>query len=183
MRKVLILHGWHASPPPHWQDWLARELVSRGVIVAFVQLSNPMNPSLALWLREAAEALAALRPDTVVCHSLGNVLWWHLCHTQRALHVESLLMVAPPRDLSDYEAVAEFFPVALPQELYATESLLVTSEDDPYLNKAEALRFARALGVKHISFQNMGHINAASGYGPWPWMLEQVMAQGGHRDS
>lgn len=183
MRKVLILHGWHASPPPHWQDWLARELVSRGVIVAFPQLSDPINPSRELWMQEAVEALEALRPDTVVCHSLGNVLWWHLCHEKRALHVDRLLLVAPPRDLHDYEAVAEFFPVALPQELYARESMLVTSDDDPYLNKAEGLRFARALDVKHVSFQNMGHINTASGYGPWPWILEQVMQQGEQYDS
>jgi len=172
MHKILILYGWHGSAAPHWQDWLARELVSLGHIVAFPQLRNPLTPSKTIWMQEAVEALDALRPDTVICHSLGNVLWWHLCNAGKALHVKRLLMVAPPRELSDYEAVAEFFPVEFPKNLYAEASLLVTSDDDPYLNKSEGLRFARALDVKHIAFQNMGHINSDSGFGPWPWVLE-----------
>ncbi len=174
MQKVLILYGWHGSPAPHWQDWLSKELVSRGYAVAFPQLSDPMNPSKEQWMREAHEALEALHPDIVICHSLGNILWWHLCNENRALHVKRLLMVAPPRDLSDYKEIAAFFPVALPKNLYADEVLMVTSDDDPYLNKSEGIRFARALSVKHVAFQNMGHINVDSGYGAWPWVLEWV---------
>lgn len=174
MTKVLILYGWHGSPSPHWQDWLARELVSLGYMVAFPQLSQPMNPSKAEWMQEAEAAIKAMQPDIVICHSLGNVLWWHLCNEGRTLHVKRLLLVAPPRDLSDYEEIAEFFPVELPNNLHADEALLVTSDDDPYLNKSEGLRFARALNTKHQSFQNMGHINADSGFGPWPWVLDWV---------
>lgn len=174
MRKVLILYGWHASPPPHWQDWLARELVSRGYMVAFPQLSDPMEPKKVQWMHEASEALQACQPDIVICHSLGNILWWHLCNEGLALHVKRLLMVAPPRDLSEYEAISEFFPVDLPENLYSEESLLVTSDDDPYLNKSEGILFARALDIKHKVFQNMGHINADSGFGPWPWVLDWV---------
>ena len=176
MTRVLILYGWHGSPPPHWQDWLARELVSLGYVVAFPQLKDPMNPSKSVWMQEAYEALNDVKPDIVICHSLANVLWWHLCNAKQALHVKRLLLVAPPRDLSEYKEIAEFFPVTLPHTLYAEEAMLVTSDDDPYLNKAEGLRFARALGVKHVAFQNMGHINATSGFGAWPWVLEWVEA-------
>ncbi|MEA1918779.1 MAG: alpha/beta hydrolase [Campylobacterota bacterium] len=172
MSKVLILYGWHASPSPHWQDWLARELVSRGHLVSFPQLSNPMEPKKEIWLQEAKIALDELKPDIVICHSLGNVLWWHLCNEGLALHVKRLLLVAPPRDLREYKEISNFFPVELPVSLYAKESLLVTSDDDPYLNKSEGIRFARALNIKHKVFQNMGHINADSGFGPWPWVLE-----------
>ena len=174
MSKVLILYGWHASPSPHWQDWLARELVSRGYIVSFPQLSSPLEPKKEIWLREAKEVIDALKPDIVICHSLGNILWWHLCNENLALHVKSLLMVAPPRDLREYEEIADFFPVELPKNLFTKESLLVTSDDDPYLNKSEGIRFARALDTKHKVFQNMGHINAESGFGAWPWVLEWV---------
>ena len=174
MKKVLILYGWHASPPPHWQDWLARELVSLGYIVSFPQLSDPLEPKKDIWIREAKEVIDELKPDIVVCHSLGNILWWHLCNEGLSLHVKGLIMVAPPRDLSDYEAIRDFFPVELPKDIYADRSLMVTSDDDPYLNKSEGIRFARALNSKHKVFQNMGHINADSGFGPWPWILEQV---------
>ncbi len=174
MNKILILYGWHGSPPPHWQDWLARELVSIGYIVSFAQLSSPLEPKKEIWMKETKEILDELKPDTVICHSLGNILWWHLCNEGLALHVNRLLMVAPPRDLSEIEAVSDFFPVELPRSLYAKESLMVTSDDDPYLNKSEGIRFARALKTKHKVFQNMGHINTQSGYGAWPWVLEWV---------
>ncbi len=174
MTKVLIFYGWHGSPSPHWQDWLAKELVSLGYIVAFPQLSDPFEPKKDIWLKEAREVIDELKPDIVICHSLGNVLWWHLCNEGLNLHVKRLLLVAPPRDLSEYEAISEFFPVELPKSLYADESLMVTSDDDEYLNKSEGIRFARALKIKHKVFQNMGHINADSGFGAWPWVLDWV---------
>ena len=174
MTKVLLLYGWHASPPPHWQDWLARELVSIGYTVSFPQLSNPLQPKKDIWIKEAKEVIYELKPDIVICHSLGNILWWHLCNEGLGLYVKHLIMVAPPRDLSEYEAIMDFFPVELPGSLYSKESLMVTSDDDPYLNKSEGIRFARALNVKHEVFQNMGHINADSGFGPWPWILNLI---------
>jgi len=178
--KVLILYGWHGSPAPHWQDWLARELASRGYIVAFLQLSDPMQPQKSIWLQEAKAVMDDLRPDTVIAHSLGNILWWHLCNEEDLAPVKRLLMVAPPRDLGDIKELQSFFPVALPKNLKAGCALMVVSDDDPYLNKSESLRFARALGVKQKLFQSMGHINADSGFGPWPWVLAWV--EGGECD-
>jgi len=175
VKKVLILYGWHGSDAPHWQEWLARELSVRDCIVAFPQLSEKMTPQKAVWIREAKAAIDALRPDIVVCHSLGNILWFHLCNQGLANVAQKLLLVAPPRDLSDYEDIRSFFPVTPPVNLHAKEALLVTSADDPYMNPEEAAELARKLHVPHTVLENAGHINASSGFGPWPWVLEWVL--------
>ncbi len=171
--KVLILHGWHGSDAPHWQDWLYHQLREAGYTVAFPQLSDNRQPKKEVWLREAAVAFHTLQPDVVIAHSMGNTLWFHLCNEGLVNRVKRLLLVAPPRDLSDYPEVAEFFPVTL-KDCCADEVLMVSSTDDPYMSKAEAAEFARAHNIKQKVVQNGGHINSDSGFGPWPWVLEWV---------
>ncbi len=174
MVKVLILHGWHGSDAPHWQSWLAQELVVTGNIVAFPQLSDKTAPDLQTWLTEARETFEALRPDVVICHSLANVLWFHLC--PRLHHrVKKLLLCAPPRDLSDHPEVASFFPAVLPETLHAQEVLMCVSDDDPYMSLDESEALAETLGVPLNVLHGAGHINAASGFGPWPWVRDWVL--------
>ncbi len=171
--KVLILHGWHGSEAPHWQDWLYHQLREAGYEVAFPQFSDNMHPSKEVWLREAQAAYKEIQPTVVIAHSMGNTLWFHLCNEGLVGSVERLLLVAPPRDLSDYDDVAEFFPVEV-KGFCADEVLMVSSTDDPYMSKAEAAEFARAHSIKQKVVQNGGHINSESGFGPWPWVLEWV---------
>jgi hypothetical protein len=171
--KVLILHGWHGSDAPHWQDWLYHQLLDEGFEASFPQLSNNAFPSKEIWLREAKAAFDALEPDVVIAHSMGNTLWFHLCHEGLILPVKRLLLVAPPRDLSDYDDVAEFFPVEVTQ-FCADEVLMVSSTDDPYMSKAEAAIFARAHNLKQKIVQDGGHINSDSGFGAWPWVLAWI---------
>jgi predicted alpha/beta hydrolase family esterase len=38
----------------------------------------------------------------------------------------------------------------------------------------EATLLADDLGVEMLILQNAGHINSDSGYGEWPWMLEEI---------
>ncbi len=174
MLKVLILYGWHGSDEPHWQAWLARELAADNCIVAFPHLSDNLNPDLETWLQEALEVYEELRPDVVVAHSLGNILWFHLC-SRIAHRVQKLLLCAPPRDLGDTPEVATFFPAPTPEDLMGRETLMVVSDDDPYMSPEESRALAEALGVPLRVLHGAGHINAASGYGAWPWVKEWVV--------
>jgi uncharacterized protein len=55
-------------------------------------------------------------------------------------------------------------------------SVVVTSTNDPYVRLKHAEFFAHSWGSRLIKMANAGHINAASGYGPWPdgeqWLEE-----------
>ncbi|MEW5831739.1 MAG: alpha/beta hydrolase [Campylobacterota bacterium] len=175
MKKVLILHGWHGSDLPHWQAWLARELAVENCIVAFPQMSDNLCPDKETWVREALEAFDDLRPDVVVLHSLGNVLWFHIAPFLKG-RVKKLLLCAPPRDLGEYPEVATFFPAPLPAALHAEEALMVVSDNDPYMSLDESQSLAESLGVPLHVLHDAGHINTAAGFGPWPWVKEWVLS-------
>ncbi len=174
MKRVLILYGWHGSDAPHWQDWLATTLRSEGYEVSFPQLSDKMSPDKDVWVKEAQQAFDVLQPDMVIAHSLGNILWMHLCALGHIKQVKKLLVVAPPRDLSDYEAVRGFFPVPNISSLCAQDVTMIVSDNDPYMSLAEADAFASKLGCHYEVLKNGGHINSESGFGAWPWVLEWV---------
>lgn len=175
-RKVLLLHGWGGSDYPHWQSWLAGELAKNYGTVSFPLLDQPHFPSKNRWMRQVKALLADFRPDTVICHSLATTLWFHLCHEGEIAPVETLFLVAPPRLTCEIETIKSFFPVTPPGALFADSVQLVTSTTDPYMTPEEAQALQAALGVPMRVLEDAGHINADSGYGEWPWILEQIKA-------
>jgi len=174
-KKVLLLHGWGGSNNPHWQSWLAGELAKEYGYVSFLEFSEFDFPSLAVWKKELQEHLEEFKPDIVICHSLANILWFHLCNEKGITQkIEKLFLVAPPSLHCKIEELQSFFPVVTPLNLYAKDTLLVTSTNDPYLNVDEAKELQKALNVKMEVIQNGGHLNADSGYGQWDWILQEV---------
>lgn len=175
MLKVLMLHGWGGSDAPHWQAWLSGEIAKNYGTVSFPLLDNPHFPSKNRWMRQVKALLSDFQPDVVVCHSLANILWFHLCHEALISPVKRLLLVAPPSLHCELETLKTFFPLDVPATLFAEEVLLVTSDNDPYMSSDEALSLQRALGIEMKVVENGGHFNTASGFGEWPWVKEWVL--------
>lgn len=173
--KTLLLHGWGGSDNPHWQAWLAGEVAKDYGIVAFPLLDNPHFPTKNRWMKQVKELMAKFEPEVVICHSLGNTLWFHLCNEGEIDPVKRLLLVAPPRLDLELDTIKSFFPVEVPEFLYAQEVLLVTSDNDPYMSVDEALALQEALDIEMKVLEGAGHINADSGFGEWPWVKEWVM--------
>jgi hypothetical protein len=175
MLKVLVLHGWGGSDDPHWQAWLCGEIVKEYNLVSFPLLDNPHFPSKNRWMKQAKGILEELQPDIVICHSLGCILWLHLSLEGEISPVKRLLLVAPPSLTCKIETLKTFFPVDVPDSLYADEAMLVTSDNDPYMSQEEAGILKKRLGIEMKVMSNGGHINAESGYGEWPWVKEWVL--------
>jgi len=174
MKKVLIVHGWGGSDAPHWQAWLAGEVAKDYGMVAFPLLDNPHFPSKNRWMKQVKALLKDMNPDVVVCHSLGCTLWLHLCNEGEIAPVERLLLVAPPRLACEIEILKTFFPIEPPENLFANEAMMVTSDNDPYMSQEEAQVVQKSLGVEMKVLEKAGHINDASGYGEWQWVKEWV---------
>ncbi len=175
--RVLILHGWNGSNPPHWQDWLAKKLESEGVEVSFPMLPNMSRPERDIWEKSVLDELENFRPNAVVCHSLGAVLWFHLADKHAIEGVEKLLLVAPPDVHTTIDEVASFFPAPLPKELHAAKKLLVVSDSDPYLSMKQAGEMFRTLDIPTKILQDAGHINSASGHGPFPLAYDFLISE------
>jgi hypothetical protein len=173
-KKVLLLHGWGGSDFPHWQSWLASELAKDYGSVSFLEFSDFDFPSLETWKRELKKELLEFKPDIVICHSLANTLWFHLCNDGDIDAVQKLYLVAPPSMSCDIEELKSFFPVKTPDDIKAKETLLITSTNDPYMSVDEAHELKEKLGVPMEMLKDAGHINADSGFGEWPWILKKI---------
>ena len=171
-QKVLLLHGWGGSNFPHWQSWLASEIAKEYGTVSFLEFSDFNLPRLELWKNELKNELHSFKPDIVICHSLANTLWFHT--VDEIQEIKKLYLVAPPRFTCEIDEIQEFFPLTLPTKTSAKETLLICSTNDPYMDIDEAKELQNALQVSMKILENAGHINAESGYGEWPWILEEV---------
>jgi hypothetical protein len=169
----LILHGLEGSGPEHWQTWLAGRLRERGLQVVYPSLPDADSPRLDRWLGALGEELARvpLAETTVLCHSLGSLLWLHHAARRPPVPVERALLVAPPQPDEDDPQSAGFRPVPLDHagvEAAAGETLLVCSTDDPWCPAETSHRLGETIGVPIDWLDSAGHVNAAAGYGPWP---------------
>ena len=174
MTKTLLIHGWGGSDFPHWQSWLASELAKDYGTVSFLRFQNFDNPNLNAWKDQLTKALNDFKPDIIVAHSLGTTLWFHLCNEGIEFNAKKLYLVAPPSLFCNTPELQEFFPIQAPQQLFANQSKLICSTNDPYMTEQEAYELKEKLNIEMIMLQNAGHINTQSGYGEWPWILEDI---------
>ena len=172
--KTLILHGWGGSDFPHWQSHLACEIAKNYGTVSFPLLDNCHFPSKNRWVKQVKKILEEFKPDTVVCHSLANTLWFWLCQEEIAT-VERLFMVSPPSLSTTEPTIKTFFPCEIPSNIYAKEVQLIVSDNDPWIELDEAESMANSIGATYTIIENGGHINADSGFGKWKLIEELVI--------
>jgi uncharacterized protein len=183
---VLLVPGYADAGPEHWQAWLAVMLANRGSMVDMPRFSDPDRPQLYVWLTELREHLALAPRDVeriVVAHSCGSTLWLHHAarltdtHEDRLLRFDRALLVAPPAPGRHFSDLVGFEPVpADPAGIRraAGSTRLVVGEQDPYCTAGEARAYAGALEIDLDVIPGGRHLNTASGYGPWPSVLEWV---------
>src|SRR3954465_9086113 len=99
----LILHGYQASGPGHWQSWLAGRLRASDATVRFPDLPDADAPRLETWLGALGRELRPFGPPPPgICHSLACLLWMHYA-ARGGAPAARLLLVAPP----SYDGVPE----------------------------------------------------------------------------
>ncbi len=172
--RTLILHGWGGSDTPHWQAELAAEIAKNYGTVSFPLLDNCHFPSKNRWVKQVKQILEEFKPDTVVCHSLANTLWFWLCQ-EEIPQVNRLFMVSPPSLTTKEATIKTFFPCEMPEKLYAKEIQMIVSDNDPYIEVTEAATMAKYYDIPLSIIKNAAHINADSGYGKWELIEDLVL--------
>lgn len=166
--SVLIVPGLGNSGPEHWQSWLQQRHPS----FQRVEQADWDAPVLADWVRSLENAVAAApAPVLLVAHSLGciTVAHWAVRSGSSSAKVAAALLVAPP-DVGSAEHVPPevhgFAPV--PTDPLPFRTVVLASRNDPYCGIGRACGFAVGWGADFIEAGGLGHINTASGHGPWP---------------
>ena len=173
----LILHGLEGSGPEHWQTWIAARLRERGLQVAYPALPEADNPRLDRWLAALDAELSDLpaAETTVLCHSLGSLLWLHHAARVPLVQVARALLVAPPQPDEDDPQSPGFRPVPLDRAgvaAAARETRLVCSTDDPWCTPETSRRIGAAIAADIDWLDDARHISTERGYGPWPALEE-----------
>ena len=166
---IVIVPGYTGADDGHWQSrWLERMPTAR-----MVRQDDWLKPVREDWIARLDEALEAEDgPAVLVGHSLG-------CHvvalaaqqwneaTKRK--VRGAFLVAPP-DVENPglkpKHLMTFGPY--PRERLPFPSIVVASRDDRFCDYPVAQKMAGAWGSLLVDARESGHINTASGHGPWP---------------
>jgi predicted alpha/beta hydrolase family esterase len=184
-RSFLILHGVNGSGLGHWQTYLAQKLRQRGETVFYPELPDNAEPDCATW-RAALRAEMANIADpahlTVVCHSLGCILWLHHALDPDGPPVERLILVAPPGPSIIKEFRPTFHPVTIGSDQLkasAKNIVLISTDADPRCQETATACYGNRWGLRSITLKpSAEHINTASGFGEWPAMASLCLAQG-----
>lgn len=168
---VLIVPGLRDHVPQHWQTLLASQLPR-------VRSVTPMGrDNLDCLARvKAIEAAAAQidGPIIVVAHSGGVISLVHWARlTRRA--VRGALLARPadfdqplPEGYPSMEALEEGGWLPVPRNALPFRSIVAASRNDPLARYERVATFARSWGSKLVDLGEVGHLNPASGFGPWP---------------
>jgi len=181
--RVLLLHGFeHHRAPAHWLWWLAEELRSRRIPVAYPQLPAPDAPLVGDQSEVVLAELEMLGEGEriVVTHSLGGVLWLHVAaRMDPALAVDRVLMVAPPHPvrlagpMENFRLAGIDPPSALSRG--ARTTTVVARTEDPY-RPGTLAALTENWPVGAVELPGVGHLNPDDGHGPWPLALDWVLA-------
>ncbi|MFZ4554612.1 MAG: RBBP9/YdeN family alpha/beta hydrolase [Burkholderiales bacterium] len=179
MSTVLIVPGRNGSGAAHWQTWLEGRIPGARRIRGI----DWDRPVVHAWAGAIVHEIDQTPGEVwLVAHSFG-CLAALLAGRRRADRIAGAMLVAPAdpeffsesglRDWSGTSAVQEA-PVTrlLPHEPLPYPTLLVLSADDPWMRITTGLTWASRWDARAVQVGRQGHINEASGHGPWPEGLQ-----------
>lgn len=162
--NVRTIPGLGSSGPLHWQTRWEEKHGFRRVVQRDYD-----RPDRAEWVETLDRAIRAEdTPPLLVAHSLGCALVAQWAAEGGGAGVAGAFLVAP----SDVDAPG--FPeegrgfAPMPLVRLPFPSLVVASTNDEYVSVERARLFAGAWGAELVLIGEAGHINSASGHGPWP---------------
>jgi predicted alpha/beta hydrolase family esterase len=173
--SILIVPGLNDSGPLHWQSWFEAGLPG----CRRVMQSDWEMPDLPRWggvVRETMEQ--ALGPCWIVAHSFGCLATAYALARSRR-HVAGAMLVAPA-DPARFDVSS-----AVPRTALPCPAIVVGSENDPWMSLDRTRHWAQMWDATFVNAGAAGHINVASGHGPWPEGMRMLRSQqsGAARDA
>ena len=158
MATTLIVPGLRNSGPTHWQSWFETQLPD----TRRVEQADWERTCLSDWAARVREEIDAIGDAVwIVAHSFG-CLASVTAAFERADRILGALLVAP----ADPHRFGE--PTALLEEALPFPSLVVSSNNDPWVKASAAEYWAGQWRSDYLNIGDAGHINVDSGHGPWP---------------
>jgi uncharacterized protein len=168
---VLIVPGLRDHVEQHWQTLLEKELPRVRSVPPMGRADLDCAKRVAA-IEQAAQAIDG--PIVIVAHSGGVVMLAHWAR-QTQVKVQGALLAAPP-DFED--PMPEGYPtieqlraggwLPVPRARLPFPSIFAASRNDPLARFERLEALARDWGSELVDLGEVGHLNPASGFGPWP---------------
>lgn len=183
---ILFVPGLRDHVEDHWQTHAARNIPGAATVapLAAGRLSR------AGQVAALDAALRAISGDVViVAHSAGclTTVHWALAPTRA---IRAALLVTPadietplPAGYPEPAALKDGGWLPIPRKALPFPSLVVASRNDPLAAFERVASFADAWGVALHDAGDVGHLNPAAGYGPWPGLSGLLDRLGDHARS
>ncbi|MCU1284991.1 MAG: alpha/beta hydrolase [Acidobacteriales bacterium] len=157
--------GLWNSGPGHWQTLWEKSLPN----CRRIQQSEWASPRCEDWIANIDAAVKHIggRPIVFAAHSAGCLAVAHWAQSDKNLVAGALLVAPSDSEREGYpEGAKGFRPIRLGK--LPLPSIVVTSDDDPWLTVDRAKLFADGWGSRFVNIGSGGHINADAGFGQWP---------------
>ncbi len=174
MRKLaptmLLVPGLRGYVADHWQTILEAELPK---VACVPRLGNEL--ACEAWVEALDQSVAAIDgPVVLVAHSAGVWMVAHWARRHRRPIRGALLATPPdldaplPAGYPTMQALEDngWFPAPIARLPFP--SLVAASTNDPLARIERVLSLAMCWGSRFVDLGEVGHLNPASGYGPWP---------------
>jgi len=174
---ILMVPGIRDAMPDHWQTLLEGKLPGSKCVPRMEQdkLSCPA------WVALLDQSLSQIEgPVVLVAHSAGCVIVAHWVQRHRREIKGALLATPPdfesplPAGYPTHQVLQQNGWLPTPRARLPFPSIVAASTNDPLarLERVEAL--AKAWGSQCVNLGDVGHLNPAAGYGPWPQAEEFI---------
>lgn len=168
---VLIVPGLRDHLEQHWQTLLATRLPRVRVVPAMGRTDLECAKRVAAIEREAQ---AIEGPLVIVAHSGGVIMVAHWAQQTRRKVLGALLATPPdfekpmPPGYPTLDALRTGGWLPVPRRRLPFPNIVAASRNDPLARMDSITQLARSWGSKLVDLGEVGHLNPASGFGPWP---------------
>ncbi len=159
--RIILVHGYKASPRTNFWPWLSRELTDRRFEVLMPELPDPENPDRDVWTKALLETVGPLSDqDIIVGHSLGGAAALRLLESAEARTTpHACILISTPWMIKD-DRFRSFFLTELDHDVLmwrASKFVVVHAKDDAVIPVSHADQYVRVFHADLITPDTGGH--------------------------
>jgi uncharacterized protein len=161
--RVILVHGYKASPKTNFWPWLERELKDRRFEVVAPELPTPETPDRDAWTKALLEAVGPLSDqDIIVGHSLGGAAALRLLEAAEARTTpHACVLISTPWMIKD-DRFRSFFLTELDHDVLmwrASKFVVIHAKDDTVIPINHADRYAQVFHANLVTPETGGHFD------------------------
>lgn len=177
-KKIIIIHGYTASPQKNWFPWLKVQLEQLGASVFVPEMPDTQAPNPMHWLQHLQDSQIKLDADTILIgHSLGciTLLRFLMAQQQQNPKVGGYILVSGFADeqqtLPELKAHTNFTLNYPYLKSVSNNKVSIISSNDTIVSPQSSITLADLLETNVITVENAGHFLDREGFNEFPLIL------------